>query len=92
VAVAEETSSVSFAGGYRHRSGGVQVVLADHDDGDRELVAVGGGMVDEAVSGAFASAEQSEVRFRGYEACELTPIHREYSGIYQQRDCMRLDW
>ena len=49
VAVALQTTFVSFAGGYRHRSAGLQVVLADHDDGDRERVVIVGGMVDEAV-------------------------------------------
>ena len=51
VAVAQETSFVSFAGGYRHRSDGVQVVFADHDNGDdREPITLGCAVVDEAVS------------------------------------------
>jgi hypothetical protein len=53
VAVALQTTFVSFAGGYRHRSAGLQVVLADHDDGDRERVVVVGGVVDAAVSVRF---------------------------------------
>jgi hypothetical protein len=49
LAVAQEPEFVSFAGGHRRRSAGVQVLLADYNDGPRELGAIGGGVVDEAV-------------------------------------------
>lgn len=52
VAVGPEAASVSSAGRHRHRSGWIQVVLADYDDGDSECGAVGVGLVGEAVSTA----------------------------------------
>ncbi len=50
LAVAQKPEFVSFAGGYRRRSAGVQVLLADYNHGPRELGAIGGGVVDEAVT------------------------------------------
>ncbi len=36
VALAEENRPVSFTGGHRHRSAGIQVLLSDHDNVDFE--------------------------------------------------------